>query len=211
MITLYVDATFYSPYALSAFVAVVEKGVPFRLETVHLGQPASERGADFGRDSVTARVPAIDHAGFTLAESSAIAEYIDEVFEGPALYPRDPRDRALARMVQAWIRSDMLPLRKARSSHGVFHGFTALEPLSGDARHGADKLIATASRLLAHGGPHLLDRWCIADTDLAMMLMRLAAAGEPMPELLLTYTRQQWARPSIERWREQGGHPKPFI
>src|ERR1043165_8222261 len=46
------------------------------------------------------RVPALQHDDFLLYETSAIAAYVDEVFEGPKLTPEEPRLRA--RMNQ-WI------------------------------------------------------------------------------------------------------------
>jgi len=46
------------------------------------------------------RVPILKHDDFVLYETSAIARYIDEAFEGPRLTPRDVRTRA--RMNQ-WI------------------------------------------------------------------------------------------------------------
>lgn len=46
-------------------------------------------------------VPALVHDGVVLIESSAIVEYLDEVFAGPALTPDDPVDRAKMR---AWMR-----------------------------------------------------------------------------------------------------------
>src|SRR2546430_88884 len=46
------------------------------------------------------RVPILDHAGFRIYETSAIALYVDEAFAGPALQPTDRRQRA--RMHQ-WI------------------------------------------------------------------------------------------------------------
>jgi glutathione S-transferase len=48
------------------------------------------------------RVPILQHGDFTLYETSAIATYVDEAFEGPALQPKDVRARA--RMNQ-WISS----------------------------------------------------------------------------------------------------------
>jgi glutathione S-transferase len=48
------------------------------------------------------RVPILQHGDFTLYETSAIATYVDEAFEGPALQPKDVRGRA--RMNQ-WISS----------------------------------------------------------------------------------------------------------
>ena len=103
---IYVDANFASPYALVAFVSLLEKGLTFDIETVDLAARANQ-GLDFARTSITRRVPTLVHDGFFLSESSAICEYIDETFPGTRLYPKDPRDRARARQVQAWVRSDL--------------------------------------------------------------------------------------------------------
>src|SRR5262245_34753908 len=46
------------------------------------------------------RVPILQHGDFTLYETSAIAAYVDEAFDGPTLQPKDVRARA--RMNQ-WI------------------------------------------------------------------------------------------------------------
>jgi glutathione S-transferase len=46
------------------------------------------------------RVPILRHGDFTVYETSAIASYVDEAFDGPRLTPRDVRERA--RMNQ-WI------------------------------------------------------------------------------------------------------------
>jgi len=40
----------------------------------------------------------------------------------------------------------------------------------------------------------------IADTDLALMLNRLAMHEDVMPDRLREYARQQWARPSVKAW-----------
>ena len=66
---LYVDANFASPYALVAFVGLLEKGVSFDVEPLDLAAHAT---------------------------------------------PTDPRDRARARQVQAWLRSDLMPIRDER-------------------------------------------------------------------------------------------------
>ena len=46
------------------------------------------------------RVPILRHGDFTVYETSAIASYIDEAFDGPRLTPKDVRERA--RMNQ-WV------------------------------------------------------------------------------------------------------------
>jgi GST-like protein len=38
-------------------------------------------------------IPAMTHGHLVLTESTAIMEYVDEAFDGPALMPSDPRDR----------------------------------------------------------------------------------------------------------------------
>jgi glutathione S-transferase len=40
------------------------------------------------------RVPILDHAGFRLYETAAIALYVDEMFAGPSLQPKGVRERA---------------------------------------------------------------------------------------------------------------------
>lgn len=40
------------------------------------------------------RIPAFEHDGFRLFETSAIARYVDEAFDGPSLQPTESRDRA---------------------------------------------------------------------------------------------------------------------
>ena len=41
---LYVDSNFWSPYAMSAFVTLVEKGVPFDVHTVDLSAGENFQG-----------------------------------------------------------------------------------------------------------------------------------------------------------------------
>jgi glutathione S-transferase len=195
---LYADAQYASPYAMSVFVALHEKSLPFTLQTVDLGKQAN-RAPDFAATSLTQRVPTLIHDGFALSESSAITEYLDEMFPEPALYPDDRRDRARARQVQAWLRSDLMPIRAERSTEVVFYGPTT-EPLSSAGQDAARKLFAAAQALLAHGQPNLFGDWCIADVDLALMLNRLVLNGDAVPPQLAEYARYQWQRSTVQRW-----------
>ena len=131
---LYVDARHVSPYAMSAYVALTEKGVPFELRHVDL-RAAGQRAPDYARDSLTCRVPMLSHGEFHLSESSAIAEYLDELLPPPgyrALYPAALQQRARARQLQAWLRSDLGGLREARPTTAVF-GAPLASPLPANA------------------------------------------------------------------------------
>ncbi len=204
---LYADNELCSPYAMSAFVALVEKKLPFDLRTLDLS--AGTHREDTYRDSaLTARVPCLVHDGFWLTESSAIAEYLEECYPPQthvALYPRTARDRATARQIQAWLRSDLMPIREERPTHTLFFEPTA-EALSERAGESAQRLFHLAGKLLAPGAAHLFGDWSIADTDLAIMLQRLVANGDAVPENLARYARDQWRRPSVQRWVAQ---PRP--
>lgn len=195
---LYVDSHFVSPYAMSVFVALREKALPFQVVPLDLAAGNSRTG-EFAAASITQRVPTLVDDTFTVSESSAIAEYLDEAYPGARLYPSGLQARARARQVQAWLRSDLMALRQERSTEVVFRA-PVDQPLSAAARAAADKLIAGASALLAHGGPHLFDTWCIADVDLALMLNRLVRNGDIVPPPLADYATRQWQRPSLQEW-----------
>jgi glutathione S-transferase len=168
-----------------------------------LNLPAGENlGADFAALSLTRRIPTLVHGDFSLSESSAIAEYLDEVFPAPPIYPREPRARARARQVQAWLRTDLLPLREERSTEVVFGGPTDT-PLGSRAQRAVDRLLAVTEALLPPGGRHLFGAWSIADADLALMLNRLVRNGDEVPARIADYARNQWQRPSIRQWTER--------
>ncbi|NTV11816.1 MAG: glutathione transferase [Zoogloea sp.] len=202
---LYVDSRFISPYAMSAFVALHEKGLRFAMSTMDLAAGANHE-ARFAALSITYRVPTLVHGDFSLSESSAIAEYLDEVFPGTPLYPADPRNRARARQVQAWLRSDLGPLRHDRSTEAVFCA-PSTAPLSPEARASAERLFSVAETLLAEGAENLFGQWSIADTDLALMLNRLVLNGDQVPERLAAYAKHQWQRPSVRLWLDQDRQP----
>ena len=195
---LYVDAARLSPYALSAFVTLTEKQLPFQLLGIDLDAGAHLL-PDYAGRSLSRRVPLLEDGDFRLAESSAISEYLEDKHPTPAVYPAEPRQRAIARQVQAWLRSDLLPLRQQRSTEVVFLRPTST-PLDAAGQQAADKLIAAASQLLAHGGDYLCGEWCIADVDLALMLQRLLQNGDPLPPQLADYARRQWQRPALQAW-----------
>jgi glutathione S-transferase len=195
---LYVDADYLSPYAMSAFVALREKGLTFELRLLDL-QHGEQSSPAYAEISHTQRIPAIVDDDFSLSESSAISEYIDECYIGPKLYPLDLLQRAQARSLQAWLRSDLLPIREERSTEVVFLNRSP-QPLSAKAQAAANKLFHAAAQLLQPGQLHLFEQWSIADTDLALMINRLVLAGDPVPEYLADYATAQWQRASVQDW-----------
>ena len=202
---LFVDSEFLSPYAMSVFVALREKGVSFAITHVDLEAQENLR-PQYRERSLTCRVPTLEHGGLSLSESSAITEYLEEVFPPPAfagVIPQDPMARARVRQVQAWLRSDLLPIREERPTTVIFQK-PCNKPLSEKAQLAVEKLIRAAETLLEDHGSSLFGEWCIADTDLALMLNRLVASSDAVPKKLAAYVQNQWQRPSVQAWIDQG-------
>ena len=98
---LYVGADFVSAFAMSAFVALKEKQLSFELVTLDL-KARDNYQASYRDLSLTCKIPTLIHQGFALSESSAIAEYLEEVAPGHnRLLPLDIKQRARARQLQA--------------------------------------------------------------------------------------------------------------
>ena len=195
---LYVDSQFCSPYAMSAFVVLREKGIEFEMSPLDLD--ASENQSEgYASLSLTQRVPTLVDGDFALSESSAITEYLEDVSPLTPVYPQDPMQRAKARQVQAWLRSDLLPIRQERTTLVVFYGLKS-EPLSPAAESAARKLFGAAQALLADNREYLFGQWSIADVDLALMLNRLILNGDSVPPALVEYAQRQWQRPAVQEW-----------
>jgi len=185
---------------MSVFVTLREKQLPFELSTVDLARNENQQ-SDYAARSLTRRVPTLTHGDFALSESSAITEYLEETFPQLPVYPQDRHLRARARQVQGWLRSDLMPIRQERSTEVIFYGSHGA-PLSAAAEEAAQKLFAAADALLPSDSPNLFGAWCIADTDLALMLNRLILNGDQVPQRLKDYAARQWERPSVGQWIE---------
>ncbi len=206
-IRLYGEPRWISPYVFSSFVALTEKNVPFEVVTVSLDDGENRR-PEYRDRSVTAKVPSLEHRGFWLAESGAIAEYLEEIFPPPRytrLFPKEPRARARARQILHWIRSDLGALREERPTTTMFYA-RATKPLSPAAGADAEKLLHVASLLLPDGARSLFGDWTLADSELAFMLHRLLLNGHDVPPAIRAFAETQWARPSV---RAFVGHARP--
>lgn len=78
-----------SPYVRKVAVICEEKGISWDLAR---GGPGST-DPEFLAASPLGKIPAIDDDGFTLADSSAIAFYLEAKYPDPCLLPADPQAR----------------------------------------------------------------------------------------------------------------------
>lgn len=199
MLTLYAESNWDSPWVFSAFVALREKGLEFQEIALDLGR-GDARDPAYRARTLTGRVPALDHDGFVLSESSAIVEYLEERFPPPAhapLLPADLQTRARARQILSWLRTDFGPVREERPTTTMFFERTTA-PLGEAARASLEKLLAGCERLVPQAGGALFGAWSIADAELSFMLHRLLLNGDAVPSRIERWARAAWQRPSVQ-------------
>lgn len=195
---LYVDSQYASPYALSVFVALTEKDLPFEMIEIDLFMNEN-LSPEFSLISKTSRIPVLEHESFSLSESSAITEYIEETFSGTPLYPNSAQKKAQARQIQAWLRSDLMPIRVERSTEVIYYK-PSESPLSAAAQQAVNKLFSVANSFLHNNQEYIFGSWSIVDVELSLMLHRLILNGDTVPENLALYAKNQWLRPSVQEW-----------
>jgi stringent starvation protein A len=93
MITLY-DAD-RCPYCARVRIVLAEKSVEYETVQVDL----ADRPAWIYEKNPLGRVPVLEEETFVLPESAVINEYLEERYPEPPLWPADPGERALGRML----------------------------------------------------------------------------------------------------------------
>ena len=128
--------------------------------------------------------------GFTLAQSLAIIEYLDEIYPDPPLLPDDPRQKAICREIAYAIACDIHPignlrvLEKLAADHGASAG--AWAPWN---RHWIGiGFRAIEARLAATAGRHAVgDGISLADVCLVPQVYNARRAGldlAPYPRIV---------------------------
>jgi glutathione S-transferase len=200
-LTLFAESSWMSPWVFHAMVALEEKELPYQLEVVSLPMPPETR-AELQRHALLARLPTLVHGDTWITESLAISEYLAETFpfpDHPRLFPADYGERARSRQVMSFLRTSLFTLREARPTSTVF-GRPNPRPLSDRARDEAAELERLALALVPDDRTTMFGAWCIADTDLALALMRLIANQDPLDRRLVNYALSQFDRKSAHRF-----------
>jgi len=83
------------PYCARVRIALAEKGIEYETVEVDL----DDRPAWIYEKNPLGRVPILEEDTFVLAESAVIDEYLDDRYPEPPLWPTDPAERALGRML----------------------------------------------------------------------------------------------------------------
>jgi glutathione S-transferase len=146
------------------------------------------------------RVPILRHGDFAVYETSAIASYIDEAFDGPRLTPQDVRQRARMNQWISAVNSYYYPYMIFHMTHErlVFPelGIASDEKVVAHALPKVELALGVMERELSHGGEYLLGpELTLADFFVlpSTFAFSLTEEGKAM------YPRY----PAFYRWRER--------
>jgi glutathione S-transferase len=182
-----------SPFVRKVRVILAEKQVPYDLV------PANPfvKSPEFLKLSPLGRIPALeDEQGRSLADSSVIAEYLEERFPEPALFPSDPYDRARVRWFDEYADGGMGPSLTGK----IFFQRVINAKLMKNAPD--ERLVTSALAEIPTyfayledqlgGGEYLVaGRFTLADVSVLCQLVNLAHAGVTIDTT--TY-------PALARW-----------
>lgn len=98
-----VIGSYLSPYVRKVLVCLDIKGVACRVDPI----VPFYGNAEFSVISPVRRIPVLIDDAVTLADSTVICEYLEDRYPQPALYPREPAQRARARWLEEYADSRM--------------------------------------------------------------------------------------------------------
>ena len=193
----------YSSWSLRGALALELVGVPYEETLVKLNQPDTrQRLLAF---SATAKVPLLQSEHGVIADSLAIAEYLNERHPEARLWPEDIAARAQARSACAQMHSGFFALRGAMPFD--LSRDQALEGVPLDVQVDIDRMVALWSecRLVAKdSGPFLFGRPTLADAFFAPVAVRLRTYRVEVPAEAAAYIETIYQWPAFQAWQQAG-------
>lgn len=197
-----------SPFVRKLLGYLGEKGIAFELKGVAVGDPDPA----FRAASPLGKMPAMADGDFTLADSSAIIQYLEAKHPEPALIPADPQERG--RVI--WWEEFGDTVFAACSGKMFFNRIVAPKFMgrAGDLAAAAaaeaeelPKLLAYLESAIPDSGFLVGDRLTLADLAVASPLMnfrhcgaRIDAATHPK---IAAWSDAILSRPSLAPWIEK--------
>jgi len=198
-----------SPFVRKVRAVLAEKDVAYELV------PANpfEKSPAFLARSPLGRIPALeDEQGRSLADSSVIAEYLEERYPHPALFPSDSYDRARVRWFDEYADGGMAPNLTGkvffqRVISAKLMRSAADEKIVASGLAEVPKFFGYLERELGGCSYLVADAFTLADISVASQLVNLRHAGveigaDDYPSLAAWFARIT-ARPSIADLIEQ--------
>lgn len=190
-----------SNYYNKVKMQLLEKGVPFEEVLVWASQDEGHRAR-----SPRGKVPYIEVDGRALAESSVIAEYVEEAYAQNPLLPRDPFERAKVRELVVFLELHVELVARRLYREAFFGGKISDEAraeVEKELPRGLSALVQLARFAPYLAGPTLTLADCAAAQHLPLVTMATKRVygrdfAEPYPQIA-QYVKAMNQRPAAQR------------
>jgi glutathione S-transferase len=209
MMRLVIGAKWSSTWTMRGWLACRLSGLAFTAETLYLSRPESK--AKLAKVSPTGLIPVLDHDGFLVTDTLAIAEYLWELAPGSDIWPGELKARTAARMSAAEMHASFGELRAAMPMNlvkrwPIANGLPSNVKLLG--RPGVEGQVARVQEswrqtraAWGRGGPYLFGaRFCFADAMWAPMASRFRTYSVALAPDAQAYAEAVLAHPLVAEW-----------
>ena len=192
-----------SSWSLRAALAMELTGAPYTEQKIKLDQPDTH--ARLLEHSPTGKVPLLKCEHGTIADSLAIAEYLNERFPEAHLWPQDVAARAQARSACAQMHSGFFALRGNMPFD--LSRDQALTPMPAEVQGDIDRMVALwaeCSAVAKASGPFLFGKASLADAFFAPVAVRLKTYRVALPAEAQAYVETIYQWPAFQAWQQEG-------
>ena len=205
-----------SMFGAKAQIAALEKGLDFDLVMVPFDFDAlyTPKHPEVLRINPKRQVPVLVHGDLEIFDSTQIFEYLEDLQPVPALWPRDPRERARARLLEH--KSDEVYFPHIVRLMGLQHDLRGEAAVA--AIHAAGRYCAQMEAQL-EDHDYLMGEFTFADIAFYMAALFGERQGAPLGEdtpRLLQWRERMTRRPAarsvagaMARWLSSVGRPVP--
>lgn len=190
--------TLRSTFSSKTKVVLEEKGIPYRVERVRIGDVWKKTPEVLAKNPL-GKVPWIDDGDVTVYDSSVINEYLNDRYPDPPLLPADPVARARARALENYADEIILSVYAPRIwmpwwSPPEQRNTADMQKARDDLR---SRALPFVEERLGHGD-YLAGAFSLADVPFMALAMVLQVDDMPLDGLpnLSAYLERLRARPS---------------
>ncbi len=187
----------YSSWSLRPWLAARHAGIEFDEIWIPLYTAAST--AQIRQYSPSGKVPVWREGDFAVWESLAICEYLAE--KVPALWPSDPKARAVARAVSTEMHAGFTALRTGMTMNARARGrrVTETPEIAADIDR-IETIWTYCRRRFGSAGPWLFGAFSIADAMFGPVVLRFVPYGVKRPGVVDEYVANFMADPHLQAW-----------
>ena len=186
------------PVCMRVTIVLADKGLHYESHVVRL----DEVGTEVRLRNPKGQVPVLQRDHCSIYEADVIAEFLEDAFPDPPLFPPSPELRARARLLIRWADAELVPPVRALEAARL-RGGPAREPVADEGLQDVLRRAYVALHTIDHtldGGPYVLGAYTVVDAFLAPFVAALDRIGlrmDDVPAEVVKWIARLRDRPSI--------------